>query len=295
MKENDETKSLFELERLDAKEGFPRYCQYVEQLTFKEKIIEYINVSTKPKGKERHEIIYNSFDFKQRKDFRDKYEDIIETVHTVYNMIVNEVRAINEFAGKAESNLREVFVYESNIRWFNFLLASSISSLNGREPDEQTSFLLREIESYRSPIEQIKVTKNEKSGLLEIDFEEFSPSIKNNIESIRVLMSSSKALFASTRSFLEEVKLKYLFPSYMKEAELYLNGFEVRNEYFSSFRGNQIRKKPKNARTKHEVFLLDVIEKNESRGFTFPIYANVEPDETLRDYCKKEWLRRTQE
>jgi len=293
---NDQKSKQTFSEQEDAEQGFPRYREYIGGLPFKKKVIEFLNVACDRYVDEKQDIIYDTFTLFEREKYRNQYEDIVESVKDTYNLIVEQYRTLLDEQKKAESDIREVFVFERNINWINSIIRDLQESLNqaeGHEHKEDIRATLDKLKSYNSPVVPIRTTFNEETGRIEVNFEYFERGFKLNLQNIENLMSNIKALFISIRSFLEEIKRKDFYPKFAKNVEQTIKDNDIIQEQFSSTVGNQIRKKTKNSRTPDDDILLLLIETNERRGYTFPDYSKIEPEKNLTSYCMKEWKNRT--
>jgi len=278
---NDEQINKYKEDEIDAKQGFPRYRERIANMTFKKKVIEYLSVNNERNNEQKQSIIFDSFSISEKNKFFEKYSRQIQTIVLTYNRIVHEVRTMNAFREPLEANLREVYVHERNVEWLNKLIKNVGTRLSGKENDEDLLYILKEVKTYKSPVVALKTTVNVETGLYELDTSGFNGRITSDIQVIETCMKNIKAFFMSLRSFLDEQKIKDLFPSYAKDLELYVEGFNVINDCFSSKKGNIIRRKSKWTRSKFESSLLERIEDNERRGYAFPDYTTVQPVESF--------------
>lgn len=278
----------FEEEIKDAEQGFPMFFRRIENMTFKKKVIEYVFISKDQFSQQKQDIIYNSFSYLEKEKFNEKYFGIIRTIQETYNLIVHQVRLMYNTREQVEANLREIFVHECNIKWLNDIIKEAEKSLQEREGnDKNLSLIVKMLKTYESPVSVLKVYIDKDSGLLVFDSSGFDQRIISDIQTIVCCMQVVKALFISFRDFVEEHKSKDLYPPYMKDIEIEVKCFDVINEIFSSRKANIIRKKSKKTRSEYESSLLKEIEANEGKGYSFPDYETILPDECHINDCNK--------
>lgn len=267
-------------EQQDAKEGFPKFREYIGSLSFKQRTVLFLN-TTGSYSYDKTKIIFESFTPRQQDIFNDNYADIDTTVRKVYSKIIKILNSIQHHCNELEKTIRDIFIFESNTEWTNEIIKDIKEYIPESKDVPSLLLLLHRLETYVSPYKLIKVEINKETGLYKVDSSYFDYKIKMAYDCIRDDFAICKAYLICIRSFLESIGKNKLLPHYVKDVERILLSFGISNEEFSSKEGNRIRKIPKKKRSEQDVSLLEKIEFNEKRGFAFPDYTTVEPNEHM--------------
>lgn len=277
----------------DRKNGFPLYRESVASLSFKERVVEFFNLSDSDIY-EKSKIIYYTFTERQQDIFEEKYIKTDKVLREMFALIVDKWTRAVQFKGYAENYIRDVLIHERNAKWFNTIIKDIEDALSDLKQENSTDTLfsiLQNVKSYRSPQKEVVVSINKGTGTYEVDSSVLGKHIINDIAEIYEMFSDVKAYFVDIRSFLESRNQKHLFPNYLKVMERDFKHFNTMIPECSTLEGKEIKKIPKKNRTPEQKYLLDKIEANERRGYIFPDYTDVTPNENIikSSRCNKIW------
>lgn len=283
----------FQAREIDRKEGLPRYREYVSALSFKERVVEFFNLSDVD-SYEKSKIIYYTFTEKQQDIFEEKYIKTDKVLREMFTRIVHEWNRAVHFEEYAENYLRDIIMHERNAKWFNTIIKNIEDALSDLKQEHSTDTLfsiLQDVKSYRSPQKEVVVSINKDTGLYEVDSSELGKTVIFDLITIQEIFDSVKTYFFDIRSFLESKKQKHLFPEYLRSMERSFQHFDTIISECSIQEAKKIRKTPKKNRTPEQNYLLSKIEINERRGYIFPDYADAKINEEVikNSTCVKIW------
>lgn len=266
------------------------YREFIDTLSFKDKVIEFVNLWGDGTF-EKSVVIVKSFTPTELKKFHkyDIIDKVIRDKRDVLEKTWYEIEMHSEYLNRIFS---EIFIYEQETKWKNNLLSLLFKKLEHSKDPETISEVIHSIQTHETSFEYIVLKKNQ-DNLLNVDSSEIKDNIEFSIKAIEILMRRFKSYMFLLRSFLEEMKCPYLFPLWEEMKEVDFEHLSSENPCFSILEKETIENRK--TKTSRDTKILSEIEKNIERGYVFPVYDKLETSQEVinNNHYFKEWKKRT--